>query len=89
MEWVTAQNIEPGDVLHALSNDPRWPRRARDPVTGLEAMVFWGRTSAKRAIVVATRRVSERDWEIIGARYLSGTEEQELANWEERRRGRS
>ena len=88
MAWVIAAGLEPGEVLYALSTDPRWPRPARDPVTGLHTVMFWSRTSSGRAITVVTRRVGERDWEIIGARPLTQAEEAELAEWEAERERR-
>jgi hypothetical protein len=82
MRSVMAEGLEPGDALWVLSHDPRWPRPAVDPVTGVWTLTIWGRTSAGRAILVATRPLGGRDWEIVGARHLTAAEQTELQGWE-------
>ncbi|GLY16799.1 hypothetical protein Kisp01_38140 [Kineosporia sp. NBRC 101677] len=82
MRSVLAEGLEPGEVLWVLSHDPRWPRPMRAPDTGVFTLTVWGRTSAGRGVLVATRPLSGRDWEIVGARPLTAAEDAELAGWE-------
>lgn len=86
MRSVNDHDIEPGEVMWLLEqHHPRWPRPARDTLLGLGTLTIWGRTSSGRALLVATRRVGARDWEIVGARELTAAEVSELERWEAER----
>jgi hypothetical protein len=82
MAYLARQGIEPHEVQWVLNHDPRWPRPARSGVTGVATLTFWGRTVAGRALMVATRQVDEREWEIVGARDLRAAELVEFEAWE-------
>jgi hypothetical protein len=45
-------------------------------------LTIWGRTPAGRPLVVVTRRLSRWDWQVIGARDLTGQEKGEFEAWE-------
>ena len=86
-EWLgpaldALRGIEPYEVLQVLGSGRRWPRPARDPVTGVEVLTVWGRTDVDRALLVAVRRVDGLDWQIAGARELREVEVEQLEKWE-------
>ena len=82
---ASLMGIEPHEVRQALQGS--WPRLGHSPDLSLTAVTFWGRTDTGRALLVATRRVGARDWEIVGARDLTPAELAELEQWEADRNG--
>jgi hypothetical protein len=82
MEWLGAAGIEPHEVMQVLEGHYRWPRPAVASDNGLRPLTIWGRTGTGRALMVAVRRLDERDWEIVGARTLASGELAELEKWE-------
>lgn len=82
MAYLAQQGIEPHEVQWILNHDRRWPRPARSTITGVRTLTVWGRTAAGRALMVATRKVDAREWEIVGARPLRDTELAEFEAWE-------
>jgi hypothetical protein len=86
-EWVgvaldALRGIEPFEVTQALGARRRWPRPARDDVTGVSVLTIWGRTDRGRPLLVAVRHVQGLDWQIVGARDLGEAEISELEKWE-------
>jgi len=87
-EWSTwalaaLSGVEPYEVNQALQGS--WPRPALGGPAGLRVLTFWGRTRAGRPLLVAARRVEEREWLIIGAREMTSTELAEFEKWEAQR----
>ena len=78
-------DVEPGEVLQALSASRRWPRPAVAQDTGVRALVIWARTRADRPLKVAVRQVEGREWQIIAAQELTPDETLQLEIWEEGR----
>lgn len=78
-------DMEPGEVLQALSNPHRWPRRAYDGETGVWALVICARTRSGRPLKVAVRPHDGREWQIIAVRELVAAELAEFEAWEEGR----
>jgi hypothetical protein len=81
MDYLGVAGIEPHEVMEILDGKTRWPRPAVAS-TGLAPLTIWGRTRAGRPLVVATRPLDGRDWEIVGARALTRSEVGELEEWE-------
>lgn len=82
-EWLAAgldalQGIRPHEVNQVLGAHRRWPRRGRDPVTGIEVLTVWGRTATGRPLLVAVRHLGGLDWQIVGARALRADEVAQL-----------
>lgn len=75
------RGIEPYEVVQALGATRRWPRRASGP-GGLTVLTTWARTGSGRPLIVAVRRIDDRDRLILGARDMHLPERAEFARWE-------
>jgi hypothetical protein len=61
--------------------------KIRRPVPGYgphghELLTIWGRTAAGRGLIVAIRQLSQWDWQILGARAMTETEDGTHQAWE-------
>ena len=86
-EWLhdayrQLRGLQPAEVHEALTSHRRWPRKAKDDVIGLEVLTIWARTSAGRPLVIAVRRLSDWDWQCLGARDMQSSEFQQFEAWE-------
>ena len=81
LDWLGDRKLEPHEVMQVLNGARRWPRLGTDSI-GMQPLTIWGRTSTGRALLVALRPLTGRDWEIIGARDLTPSELDELEAWE-------
>jgi hypothetical protein len=70
------------EVEQVLYAEQRWPRPAYDR-SGVSVLTIWARTRRGRPLIVAVRRVGERDWLIVGARDMRLQERAEFVRWEE------
>jgi hypothetical protein len=87
-EWLqpgldALRGIEPQEVMQVLGGKRRWPRPATGP-DGHRVTTIWGRTDGGRALIVAIRRLTQWDWQIIGARAMTLGERTEFEAWEGR-----
>jgi hypothetical protein len=82
-EWALLSliGIDPREVLQVLTGARRWPRRARGP-GGLAVLTVWGRTDARRPLIVAVRRTEDWQWDILGAVDMNDTQVAEFECWE-------
>ncbi|MDQ1295494.1 MAG: hypothetical protein QG608_3382 [Actinomycetota bacterium] len=67
--------------MQVLGAEKRWPRPATGP-DGHRLMTVWGRTVDGWPLIVAIRRLSQWDWQIIGARVMTQSETTEFEAWE-------
>ena len=86
-EWLIdalnhLRGIEPHEVSQALSAHRRWPRLAKDDVSGLQVLTIWARTTQGRPLIVATRRLEGWDRQIVGARDMTPGERAQFEAWE-------
>jgi hypothetical protein len=80
------RGIEPFEVLQVLYAERRWPQRAHGP-SGTTVLTIWARTRSGRPLIVAVRRVGEREWLIVGARDMYASERVDFVRWEEAQDG--
>jgi hypothetical protein len=76
--------LEPHEVLQALGAGRRWPRWATG-THGMRVLTVWARTRTGRPLIVAVRQVDAWDWQILGAREMSGADLTEFEKWEAHR----
>jgi hypothetical protein len=88
MRWSLSglEGIEPFEVLQVLHATRRWPRRAHGQ-GGITVVTIWARTRTGRPLIVAVRRVSGREWLIVGARDMYPPEWMDFVRWEEAQDG--
>jgi hypothetical protein len=80
------EGIERFEVLQVLHAERRWPRRAHGR-SGITVLTVWAGTRSGRPLMVAVRRISEREWLIIGARDMYPPERMDFVRWEEAQDG--
>ncbi|QLY28653.1 hypothetical protein [Nocardia huaxiensis] len=84
LPWLSARLAEVGltadEVVEALESRYRWPRMSTSK-TGLRVLQVWARTRDGKPIIVALRELGALDWQIIGAKPM--TESQDIADFEE------
>jgi hypothetical protein len=85
-EWLEAglrslRGIEPFEVMQVLNGKIRRPVPATGP-DGHWVLTIWGRTALDRPVIVAIRRLSSWDWQIITARAMTESEITEHEAWE-------
>jgi hypothetical protein len=85
-EWLEIglqrlRGIEPHEVMQVLTSKTRRPVPATGP-DGHMVLTIWGRTTAGRPLIVGTRRLSQWDRQIIGAREMHPNEIAEFEAWE-------
>lgn len=86
-EWalgVTAMlvDVEEYEVLQALYNPRRWPRKATGQ-HGIGYLAVWARTRTGRPIIVVLRHQGGMDSTIVAARPMTPLEIAALETWEQ------
>ncbi|GAA4255929.1 hypothetical protein [Dactylosporangium darangshiense] len=85
-EWLPGlmailHGAEPVEVLQALDNPRRWPRRMVDQ-HGNVFVAIWSRTATDRPIIVVVRPRPGLDATIVAARPMTPAETAHLEQWE-------
>lgn len=88
-EWLPdafrqLRGLGPAEVHEALAARRRWPRSAKDDIIGLKVLTIWARTDTGRPLVIAVRQRSGWDWQCVGARVMTLSEQEEFESWETR-----
>ena len=81
MGWLQEQGIEAYEVLQILNAPCRRPRPYRDDL-GRSVLTVTGATATGRVLMVAVRPAGGRDWEILIAKELQGSDRAEYLDWE-------
>jgi hypothetical protein len=83
--WYALEHLvgaEPGEVMQMLiGNRRRWLEPMLTP-EGVKVLRIAGRTGTGKPVVAVLRHLDGRDWEIVRAGELTGTQLTEFESWE-------